>query len=71
MDEQANAPARGNLSKVPYRLRNSPTKFRVNGVRAARERIKNNMEKIGISSKLTNSSAIENVMEEPQEVPPL
>lgn len=49
IEEQANAPRSGSLSKVPYKLINSPTKFRVKGVPALpKQRIKNITEKTGI-----------------------
>jgi len=46
IDELANTPNKGNLSKVPYKHINSPIKFRDKGVPALpRQRIKNNIEK--------------------------
>ena len=49
IEELANTPNKGNLSKVPYRLINSPIKFSERGVPAfPKQRIKNNIEKTGI-----------------------
>lgn len=49
IDEQAKAPITGNLSKEPYRLRNSPAKFKVNGLpQFAKVSIKNKIESKGI-----------------------
>jgi hypothetical protein len=45
----ANIPAKDNLSNIPYKDINSPTKFKVRGApQLPKQRIKNNIEKIGI-----------------------
>ena len=50
IEELANTPNRGNLSKVPYKHINSPIKLRDNGVAAlSKQRIKNNIENRGIT----------------------
>lgn len=50
IEELANTPSKGNLSKVPYKLINSPIKLRDSGVPALpKQRIKNNIENKGIT----------------------
>ena len=50
IEELANIPSKGSLSKVPYKHINSPIKLRDRGVPAfPRQRIKNNMENKGIT----------------------
>jgi hypothetical protein len=49
IEELAKAPNKGNLSKVPYKDKNSPTKFKVRGVPALpKHSIKNKIENKGI-----------------------
>jgi hypothetical protein len=49
IDEAARTPRIGNLSNAPYKLRNSPMKFTVNGVpEFPRHRIKKSKENNGI-----------------------
>ena len=49
IEEEASAPSRGNLSKDPYKLKNSPTKFNVNGApQFPKQRIKNKIDNKGI-----------------------
>ena len=49
MDEQANIPAMGILSNTPYKDKNSPKKFNVNGTpQLPRHKIKNKIQNIGI-----------------------
>jgi len=49
IEEEANIPARDNLSNIPYKDINSPTKFKVRGApQLPKQSIKNNIEKIGI-----------------------
>ena len=49
IEELANTPNKGNLSKVPYKLINSPIKFSDKGVPAfPKQSIKNNNENKGI-----------------------
>ena len=49
IEELANNPNKGNLSKVPYKLINSPIKLRDKGVPAfPRQSIKNKIENKGI-----------------------
>jgi hypothetical protein len=50
MEEEANTPAIGNLSKIPYKDKNSPTKLKVKGApQFPKDNRKNNIEKIGIN----------------------
>jgi len=50
IEELAKAPNKGNLSKVPYKDKNSPTKFKVSGVPALpKHNIKNKIENKGIT----------------------
>lgn len=50
IDELAKAPNKGNLSKVPYKHINSPTKFKVKGVPALpNDNMKNKIENKGIT----------------------
>jgi hypothetical protein len=47
---QANTPEINNLSNIPYRLKNSPKKFKDKGVPAfPKHNIKNNIENKGIN----------------------
>jgi len=49
IEELAKRPNNGNLSKVPYKHINSPTKSKVSGVPAlAKDKIKNKIENQGI-----------------------
>ena len=49
IEDEANIPANDNLSNIPYKDINSPTKFKVRGApQLPRHNIKNNIEKIGI-----------------------
>jgi hypothetical protein len=49
IDELANAPNIGNLSKTPYRDINSPMKFKVKGApQLPKDKIKNNILNRGI-----------------------
>ena len=49
MEELANIPSKGNLSKIPYRDKNSPKKLRVSGTpQLPKESMKNKIENIGI-----------------------
>ena len=49
IDDEAKTPARGNLSKIPYKDMNSPTKFNVKGApQLPKDKIKNKIENIGI-----------------------
>jgi hypothetical protein len=49
IEDEAKRPARGNLSKTPYKDINSPTKFKVRGTpQLPKDKIKNNIENIGI-----------------------
>ena len=50
IEELANTPSKGNLSNIPYRDINSPTKFRVRGTpQLPNESMKNNIENKGIN----------------------
>ena len=50
IEELASAQSNGSLSKVPYKLINSPKKFRDNGVPALlKQRMKNKIENNGIN----------------------
>lgn len=50
IEEDANIPSNGNLSKVPYKLINSPIKFKDKGVPALpKHSMKNNIENTGIT----------------------
>ena len=49
IERDANAPAKGNLSKTPYKDMNSPKKFNVKGTpQLPKDKIKNNIENKGI-----------------------
>jgi hypothetical protein len=49
IERDANAPAKGNLSKTPYKDMNSPKKFNVKGTpQLPKHKIKNSIENKGI-----------------------
>ena len=53
IEELAKTPKNGNLSKIPYKDKNSPTKFRVSGTpQLPSEKTKKSMENKGINCEI-------------------
>jgi hypothetical protein len=53
IEELAKTPNSGNLSKIPYSDKNSPTKFKVRGApQLPNDNIKNNIENMGINCEI-------------------